>query len=103
MGYSLFSNFILEFNYSQQNPPEIQIDLVGPRTPSPTEEELNVELPVLTKQYKFKVEYDQETMFNEEEEEEEEEDDGGSQQNYYESKSSVVDVATTPEMVFMKF
>ncbi|KAI2799886.1 Maspardin [Blomia tropicalis] len=103
---------------NNENPPEIQIDLVGPRTPSPVEES-DLEIPsVPVKQYKFKVQYDADSMCNMEDYSADSSmDDGiidqsvGSSElplnQHYVAKrlsmsaivnNNVVDVATTPEL-----
>lgn len=87
------------FNCLFQIPPEIQIDLVGPRTPSPVEEECNLELPVSKKQYKFKVDYDQESVYKSAEEDDNEED---AEKKDKPCDCQMIDVATTPEMVSVR-
>lgn len=105
---------------NNENPPEIQIDLVGPRTPSPVEES-SFELPSAPqKKYKFKVAYDGESMCNADDYSGEEsscaEPDWESSVSYNPNDASthhhqhvvnchhnhndsqVVDVATTPEL-----
>lgn len=74
-----------------QNPPEIQIDYAGPRTPSPIEES-KFELKFTMKQYKFKVDFDQESIMEVDEEDDEEAD----RYKQFQAEKAEVNVTVNP-------